>query len=206
MLDASVGSGRLLIRLLTPSTGREAAQGALDSARAEIARVAAVPSGPELEAAEAAARRTARALGSRAPIDAAELRQAYAIDRAVARLLDAGMGDFLVDGGDVVRAQGSQDATLGRGWHVAVFGPDGDVRGTARLRDQSLARRAGASPACTTVAASAVLALGSRAALEATGLAPEGPRDLGLRVERADGGVDQNPVFQALLNPVGAAY
>lgn len=205
LLDASVGSTRVLVRVLSPRSGAHRVKEALEAVRIELARVAGLQGGPELDAAHAAAAGLARALGSGAPVPAEELRVAYAIDRAADRLLAAGMADFYIDGGDVVRAQGSQDASIGRGWHATIFGPDGDAVGTARLKGQALAQRAGAAPACTAVAGSAVLATGARGALERLGRAPEHRPDLGLRVG-LPGEERQNPAFQSLLTPIGASY
>jgi hypothetical protein len=206
VLDVDVRGVRLVVRALSPEKGAPRTAAALEAARAEIARVAGLDAGPELVAAAAAADRQAGALGKRPRIPLAEVRLAYALDRAAAAMSSHGMGDFYADAGDLVRADGSQDASVGRGWHATVLGADGDAVGTARLRGQALAQRAGASPACSAVAPSAVLALGARAALEAGARPRELGPDLGLRIGRAGGVEDQNPSFQSLMSPIGAAY
>jgi hypothetical protein len=206
VLDTSVGATRVVIRVLTPGAGTAAAKAALESTKAEMARVAALTDGPELKAASEAAKRLGKNLGARIKPSPEELRAAYAVDRAVDRLSKAGMGDFYVDAGDVVRARGSQDASVGRGWHSTVFNVEGRAIGTARLRDQALSQKAGADPACTSVANSAVLAVAARLALESRNRTPEGPRGMGLRIGLSGGEELQNPAFQGLLTPVGAAY
>lgn len=205
-LDLTVGSTRVVTRVLSPGDGLDRTTAALARAKAEAERVAALTDGPELDAARASAKSLAAKLGHRGRISADEVHVAYAIDRITDRLQAAGMSDFYVDGGDVVRAVGSQDAGVGRGWHTTVLRTDGTGLGTARLRGQALAQRAAADPACTAVAGSAVLAVGARAALEAKKRVTNAVPGVALRVGLGSGEERQNPPFQSLLTPIGAAY
>ncbi len=203
-LDVFVGETRVFVRVVGPQAGVDRTQAALADARKELARVAALTEGPELDAAVAGAKEVARKLGARIKVTTEQVQAAYAVDRAAAKLERAGMSDFYVDAGDVVRARGSQDAALSRGWHTTVSDAEGEPIGTARLRGQAISQEPGASVPCTAVAGSAVVAYGARRALQKTKRISDAP-GLALRVG-LPGDERQNPAFQALLTPVGAGY
>lgn len=121
-MDGDLSLGRMQIRVVSPVSGQDAARVAAALAIAEAKRVAALPEdSPEL---------------------ARPARGAYAVDRAADILQVQGMTDFLVHMGGVHRARGSQDATLGRGWRIAIAGadPEGGPIGTVALKDAALAR------------------------------------------------------------------
>ncbi|MCP4872006.1 MAG: FAD:protein FMN transferase [Proteobacteria bacterium] len=174
IVDGDLSLGRLQIRLVSPASGQEAARAAADLAIVEAKRVAALPdSSPELARAE---------------------REAYAVDRTADILELQGMTDFLVHMGGVHRARGSQDATAGRGWRVAIAGvdPEGEPIGTVALKDVALAR----------VHATTVIGPGAatvhRLAKEAPASVPDG---FAMRTE----GEGQDAAFDRMLEGVRVA-
>jgi hypothetical protein len=175
IIDGDLAVGRLQIRLISPTSGEQTARSAAERATDEAHRVAALPSeSPEL-----------------ARVD----RAAYTIDRTADVLELQGMTDFLVHLGEMYRAHGSQDASSGRGWRVAIAGvdPAGPPIGTIALREVALARVGGTTVVGPGTANAHRLAATPQAAL---------PPRFARRTQSADGTVAQDAAFDRLLEGV----